>query len=59
MNSQIELRKAIEKEEENIMNKRLHDLAKKSQNKPEHHVGNKEKSQKMQWSRIQNHHRRR
>ena len=29
MNSQTELRKAIEKEEENIMNKRLQDLAKK------------------------------
>ena len=36
MNSQTELRKAIEKEEENIMNKRLQDLAKKSQNEPEH-----------------------
>ena len=58
MNIQTELRKAIEKEEENIMNKILQDLAKKSQNKPEHHRGNKEKSQGMQWSRIQNHQRR-
>ena len=59
MNSLTELRKAIEKEEENIINNRLQDLANKSQNKPEHHMGNKEKSQGMQWSRLQNHHRRR
>ena len=34
MNSQTELRKAIEKEEENIMNKRLQDLAKKARINP-------------------------
>ena len=53
MKSQTELGKAIEKEEMNITNKRLQELAKK----PKHHMGNKKKSQGMQWSRIQNHHR--
>ena len=43
MKSQTEQRKVIEKEGENITNKRLQELAKKSQNNPQTPYGKQEK----------------